>query len=428
MKIESIDDVHNYLDAIPPFKERGEKAADFTLDRFRNYCREAGNPQDRFPSIHVAGSNGKGSVCQIISSIYHEAGYNVGVFTSPHLLRYNERFVINGKQIKDEELTEFFRSHRILIERFHLTYFEVCTALAFWWFARREIDIAVIEVGLGGRLDATNVIHPLASVITTITYDHMNILGDTIAEITAEKAGIVKENTPVIVGNIPDEARSVIAEKARAMNASVFDSLMSYQPQAKNGSYVLHVGDERLVLESTLNAPIQAFNIGVAWQLSDVLQQTLPVKDEYRKQGIRKAGHLFKHTGRFEKLHPELNWYFDGGHNLQAIRVMKKMIKKRWKIEEPVLILSLMEDKVRKNMMEEFLDFKKICYHSLPLKRAATLEHIQQWLPEVQPFPVEKNARNRLFNEFESKLVIFAGSFYFYPTVVNWLTDFMERL
>lgn len=192
MTIESIDDVYKYLEAIPPFKERGEEAADFTLDRFRDYCKEAGNPQDQFPSVHVAGSNGKGSTCQIISSIYDEADYKVGVFTSPHLLVYNERFTINGKQISDEDLVDFFSSHRTLIERFHLTYFEVCTALAFWWFAKREVDIAIIEVGLGGRLDATNIIHPLASVITTITYDHMNILGDTIAEIATEKAGIIK--------------------------------------------------------------------------------------------------------------------------------------------------------------------------------------------------------------------------------------------
>jgi dihydrofolate synthase/folylpolyglutamate synthase len=426
MKIECIEDIYRYLEAIPPFKERGKDAADFTLERFRDYCREAGNPQDQFPSVHVAGSNGKGSTCQIVTSVYHEAGYNVGLFTSPHLLEYNERFIINGNKISDKELIEFFSTFGSLMRRFRLTYFEVTAAAAFWWFACRKVDIAIIETGLGGRLDATNIINPLAVVITTITYDHTDLLGDTIEQIAAEKAGIIKKDVPVVLGNIPDEARPIILEKTREMNAPVFDSLEYHPEYKKEKGYLLTIGGEQIALQSTLKTPVQAYNIAAVWQLVEVLEQKFPVKRGQRKEGIRKVNNLFRKTARFESLHPQLCWYFDGAHNLQAVRAMKKMIEMQQPVHETVLVLSLMADKMLKKMMIEFLEFKKIFYYSLSLQRAASLEDVQQWLPDAQSFPVGDQTRHHLFKEFESKLVIFAGSFYFYPTVVNWIEDYME--
>jgi dihydrofolate synthase/folylpolyglutamate synthase len=425
MKIECIEDVDRYLENIPPFKEKGKGAANFSLQRFREYCAEAGDPQDKFPSIHVAGSNGKGSTCQMITSMYCKAGYNVGLFTSPHLLAYNERFTINGKEISDAELILFFQQFGSLMRRYRLTYFEVAAAAAFWWFARRAVDIAVIETGLGGRLDATNIIDPAAVVITTITYDHLNILGNTIEEITAEKAGIIKEGVPVVLGNVPDKAHPVINKKAQKLRAPVMDSL-SYHPVYENGDYYLTAGGEQICLQTTLKTPVQAYNIAAAWGLTEVLRPQFPINEQQRREGVRDVENLFTRTARFESIHPQFCWYFDGAHNLQAIRAMKKTIETRQSVQETILILSLMKDKILKRMMTEFLDFKKIYYYSLSLERAASLEDIQQWLPNVQSFPVEDQARNHFLEEVESKLVIFAGSFYFYPTVVDWMSDYME--
>ncbi len=425
MKIECIEDVYRYLDNIPPFKEKGTEAANFTLQRFRDYCTEAGNPQDRFPAVHISGSNGKGSTCQIITSMYHKAGYDVGLFTSPHLLAYNERFTINGKQISDAELIRFFQQFGELMRQYRLTYFEVAAAVAFWWFDRCGADIAVIETGLGGRLDATNIIHPVAVVITTITYDHLNILGNTIEEIAAEKAGIIKEGIPVVLGNVPDKARSLINKKAQKMHASVMDSL-EYHPQYKDGIYKLTVDGEQIPLQTTLKTPVQSYNIAAAWQLTEALRPQFSVSEQQQKEGIRDVENLFTRTARFESIHPKFCWYFDGAHNLQAIREMKKTIETQQPVREAILILSLMRDKVLKRMMAEFLEFKKIYYYSLSLERAASLEDIQQWLPNVQSFPVENQARKHFLEEVESKLVIFAGSFYFYPTVVDWMSDYME--
>jgi dihydrofolate synthase/folylpolyglutamate synthase len=426
MPINNIEDVHAYLNAIPPFKSSGKAAADFSLDRFKEFCTAINNPQDQFPSIHVAGSNGKGSICQIIASIYYQAGYKTGLFTSPHLVSYDERFTINGKRISEAMLIEFFASHASLMKRYKLTYFEVSTALAFWWFARQQIDIAVIETGLGGRLDATNVITPLVSIITTITLDHTDILGDTIPEIAAEKAGIIKKNVPVVLGNIPAEARKVIYERAHSLQAPIYDS-MKYEPKFCGDAYCLTVNGERKSLQSTLQTPVQAYNIAAAWQVTKALEDKLPLTDEDRREGIRTVRNLFTHQARFELLQPHLRWYFDGAHNIQAVQAMKNVVRTLQPVRETILVLSLMRDKINEEMITEFSEFKRILYYSLPLERAATMKELQQWLPLAEPFPTEQEAQNKIFKEFESELVIFAGSFYFYATVKEWIANYQQR-
>ncbi len=419
----NIQDVWEFLEKIPPFSAEGSRAADFSLGRFRKFCAAIGNPQEQFPSIHVAGSNGKGSVCQLIASIYVQAGYEAGVFASPHMIRYNERFTINGVQIAEADLIAFFQAYTGLLKSFRLTYFEVSAAVAFWWFARRRVDVAVIETGLGGRLDATNIITPLASVITTITLDHTNILGDTIEAITAEKAGIIKPGVPVITGNIPDEARQIIYRKAKEEQAEVFES-MDLQPGWENGNYLLSPGAKQIALQSTLNVPVQAYNIAAAWKLTEVLQKSRPVTDIQRKKGIQEVGILFSNIAHFEQLHPALQWYFDGAHNIQAVRAMKKMVSTIQPVDESILIFSLMHDKISREMMAELSEFKKMLYYPLSSPRAATMKDIHSWLPAAQPFPDRRDARNETLKKFESELVLFGGSFYFYPTVRDWLSNF----
>ncbi|HYW35489.1 MAG TPA: Mur ligase family protein [Balneolaceae bacterium] len=422
--IENIEDVHNYLDEIPSFRNDGQPAADFQLERFAEFCAEIDNPQRQFASIHVAGSNGKGSTCQLLASIYEQAGYDTGLYISPHLISYDERFTINGRRIDDGAMIDFFQSFEGLINRYKITYFEVSTALAFWWFARQNVDIAMIETGLGGRLDATNIISPLATLITTVTLDHTDILGETISEIAAEKAGIIKPGVPVILGNVPHEAKQVIESKADAQDAPIFDST-AYLPAWNRGRYQLTIEGKERTFNSTLRTPVQAYNIAAAWQLTEVIQQDFPTTRAQRKAGIEKVGETFPNPGRFEQLHNTLNWYFDGGHNVQSVQAMKNMVKTIKPVNDSILVLALMNDKINKKMMSEFLEFKKIIYYTLPIGRAATIHDIQPWLPNVQSFPVDEESQNKLLNEFESELVIFAGSFYFYATVRDWLARYV---
>ena len=205
-----IKDVERYLLTLPKFSMVGAKAANFSLKKVKNFLQELGNPHKNFPSIHVAGTNGKGTVCHLLEATYRRAGYKTGLFTSPHLISFNERFRILGKPISDKKLLAFFAQVSSLLDTYNLTYFELSTVIAFTLFDHEFVDIAIIETGLGGRLDATNVLLPLLSVITSISYDHTDILGENLASIAWEKAGIIKKKVPCIVGKVPDERLSLV--------------------------------------------------------------------------------------------------------------------------------------------------------------------------------------------------------------------------
>jgi dihydrofolate synthase/folylpolyglutamate synthase len=189
------------------------------LHNVRRLLASAGNPERRFPAIHVAGTNGKGSTAAFLASAFMEAGYKTGLYTSPHLVRFTERIRINGREIPEQHLLRYVAAFRPAIEQTGATFFEATTCVAFRYFADENVDIAIVEVGLGGRLDATNTLAPLASVITTIGFDHMEYLGPTIPSIAAEKGGIVKKRTPVIVGLMPPSAERTISRIARERRA-----------------------------------------------------------------------------------------------------------------------------------------------------------------------------------------------------------------
>jgi len=189
------------------------------LHNITAFLEAAGRPQDNFASVHIAGTNGKGSTAAAIDAIMRQAGYRVGIFTSPHLVDFRERFRVNGRCMSRDYITKFIARHRSIIEEHRITFFEVCTALAFSYFAARKVDLAVVEVGLGGRLDATNTLSPLLSIITDISLDHTNILGETLRKIAYEKAGIIKERTPVLTGLLPPEARKEIIRVSRNRKA-----------------------------------------------------------------------------------------------------------------------------------------------------------------------------------------------------------------
>ena len=423
MPFTSADDVTQYLESIPRFQISGKSASDFNLDRFRKYCEAAGNPQDDFPSIHVGGTNGKGSTCQIMASVYQRAGYTTGIYTSPHMLDFRERFKINGEMIPENRLVEFFNIHESLLKSSRLTYFEISTAIAFWYFSTRDVDIAIIEVGLGGRLDATNVITPEASVITNVSLDHTDILGESIPEIAAEKGGIIKSGKPVVLGNLNEEAKMVLKEIARAKNSPVYD-VNELHPLFRSGTYILHPGNDKLVLESDLLTPVQVYNLAAAWMVCDVLQDQFPVTKEQFRDGVSRVRTLYPSLGRFEKIHSRYDWYFDGAHNTEAVRALKEAARRLAPLNEYTVVLSMMSDKVNEQLINEFSVFHKIFYHELHTPRAATIEQLKTHLPSLRPFPVTEKQQKLVFEEFETELVIFTGSFYFYSTVRDWIATF----
>ena len=204
--------------SMPTFQEEGATAYKPGLERITAFCRHLGNPQRNFFTVHVAGTNGKGSVSHIIAAVLQQAGYRTGLFTSPHLHDFRERIRVDGEMIPKQKVVNFVDKHREKMTELGLSFFEMTAALAFDYFAQSDVEVAVIETGLGGRLDATNVILPIVSVITNIGPEHTALLGDTLQQIAAEKAGIIKHGVPVVVLDEDNGAFPVIRKKAERNN------------------------------------------------------------------------------------------------------------------------------------------------------------------------------------------------------------------
>ena len=216
-------DTTNWMfNKFPMYQKIGAKAYKPDLGNITELLDFLGNPQNSFKTVHVAGTNGKGTVSHTLASIFQECGYKTGLYTSPHLLDFRERIRVNGQMIPEQNVIDFIGDNKEKFEEMQLSFFEMATGMAFDYFAKEKVDIAIIEVGLGGRLDSTNVIKPELSVITNISLDHVAMLGDTLEEIAFEKAGIIKPNTPVVIGETQQETKDVFIKKAKECNAPIF--------------------------------------------------------------------------------------------------------------------------------------------------------------------------------------------------------------
>ena len=216
-------DTTNWMfNKFPMYQKIGAKAYKPDLGNIVELLDFLGNPQNKFKTVHVAGTNGKGTVSHTLASIFQECGYKTGLYTSPHLLDFRERIRVNGQMIPEQDVIDFIGNNKEKFEEMELSFFEMATGMAFDYFAKEKVDIAIIEVGLGGRLDSTNVIKPELSVITNISLDHVAMLGNTLAEIAVEKAGIIKPNTPVVIGETQPETKDVFISKAKECNAPIY--------------------------------------------------------------------------------------------------------------------------------------------------------------------------------------------------------------
>ncbi|MEQ1745744.1 MAG: Mur ligase family protein [Saprospiraceae bacterium] len=268
-------EVLNYLYAqLPMFQRIGPAAYKKDLGNTLALCAHLGNPHTKFPSIHVGGTNGKGSVSHFLAALCQTTGLKTGLYVSPHYRDFRERIKVNGQYIPRKSVVDFVQEHRTVIEQIQPSFFELCVAMAFDHFARERVDMAVIEVGLGGRLDSTNVITPLLSVITNISYDHQNLLGDTLPLIAGEKAGIVKPGVPVVVGETHPESAPVFLKKAAETNSTIVFADQHFQVLEKEtGSWqttvydVFREGKPYLQnLEIDAAGPFQQKNLATALQ------------------------------------------------------------------------------------------------------------------------------------------------------------------
>jgi dihydrofolate synthase / folylpolyglutamate synthase len=434
-RFDSIGDVNRYLDSMPRFQTSGAAAANFSLDAIRAFCRGMGNPQDAVPAIHVAGTNGKGTTCHMIHAVCISAGCKTGLFTSPHLLAFNERFRINGVPMGDGDLLRFFRENARLTGDIPLTYFELSAAIAFWYFRDQKVDAAIIETGLGGRLDATNIVKPMCSVITSIGMDHADILGDTLTAIAREKAGIIKPGVPVVTGMLPDEAFRVVEHIAREKGAPLTRA-SALEPSFRDGRIDLrHPRYGRLELVCDLPGAVQARNAAITVAALDSVRERLPAGKEAIAGGIRSVRKLTGLAGRYEKLLPDRNWYFDGGHNTEALEHLMELVRELSgetvagdtadtvaNSYNATAVIALNRDKATDQVLGFYRAFKRVYYWPMEGERSASFARIRERIPDavlIEPDSGETCGPISHLNREE--LVIFSGSFYFYPVVKRWL-------
>jgi dihydrofolate synthase / folylpolyglutamate synthase len=326
----------NYLyDKLPMFSRMGSAAIKKDLTNTLSICEELGNPQEKFKSIHVAGTNGKGSVSHMLAAIFQTAGYKTGLYTSPHLYDFRERIKINGAMIPEEFAVRFVEKVKPLIETIQPSFFEITVAMAFDFFAEQKVDIAIIETGLGGRLDSTNIINPELSIITNIGYDHMNILGNSLEEIAGEKAGIIKKEKPVIIGEKKKETDQVFISKAKQQNAPLLfaeDYFSVEQLQTGNEFLKLTLRDigQKKTIELVLDLPgiYQDKNILPVLTAIDLLKQngwSIEEKTIYKAlQNVKKLTGLH---GRWEVLQTNPTIVLEVAHNEDGITQMLHHIK-----------------------------------------------------------------------------------------------------
>jgi len=293
------------------------------------------HPHRRFRSIHVAGTNGKGSVAHMLAAILQRAGFKTGLYTSPHLVDFRERIRINGEMMPQEEVVRFVEKHRAIIDRIHPSFFEMSVAMAYDFFAQQQVDIAVIEVGLGGRLDSTNIIHPMASVITNISYDHMDLLGDTLPKIAGEKAGIIKPGVPVVIGEEQEEVRDVFVHKAAEENSELVFASRLYHTNERhtngNGTQKLLItgpDKNQFTVESDLLGIYQQKNIPTVLAVTDILKKEgLPLTREGILGAIRETVKLTGLHGRWQIINRSPLLVCDTGHNQAGIREVVNQIE-----------------------------------------------------------------------------------------------------
>ncbi len=445
----ALDYIYSFVD----FSRKRNLTADesrFDLGRMRAFAARLGNPHRAYPVIHIAGTKGKGSVAALCARALREAGYRVGLYTSPHMQEFTERIRVDGKPISPQALAalvEEIKPHVAAVPR--LTTFEIITALAFWHFARREVDAAVIEVGLGGRLDATNIVEPVVSVITSLSYDHAAILGDTLAQIAAEKAGIVKEERPVVLAPQKEEALRSVARIAAERRAPLIQVGVDwlYAPLSRSlegqtmlvwsadeqplvDAYIESGGDaewEPTRLQLSLLGYHQVVNAATAFAALQVFREagfSLPLR------AIQRGFARTRWPGRFEILrrHPPL--VIDSAHNRDSILRLRLALDDYFPGYPVVLVFGASADKDVEGMFAELLPrvqhvIATRSTHPRALDPRALAPLGAQYARRVQVIePVEAAMQAALDLAGEDALVLVAGSIFIAAAARNvWKTQ-----
>lgn len=394
------DTINWMFNQLPMYQLQGASAYKKDLTNAYLLANHLGNPQQNLKCIHVAGTNGKGSTSHMLASIFQEAGYTVGLYTSPHLKDYRERIKINGYEISEDFVCEFITKNKTFFEANDMSFFEMSVGLAFDYFAKEKVDIAIIEVGMGGRLDATNIITPLVSVITNIGLDHTQFLGNTLEAIAFEKAGIIKPGIPVVIGEHTNETKSVFLAKAKENNSEIYfasELISENYPSDLIGDYQVH--NKKTVLQT-----IAIINSQKEFKISEPNSKT-GLLNVVKNTGLK---------GRWQILGESPKIICDTAHNKNGLEIVIKQIKKE-KYDTLHIVLGVVNDKDLEEVLPLFPSdaIYYFCKPNIPRGLNATIlqENAAKFNLKGEVYnSVSESYKNALQNATNSDFVFIGGS------------------
>ena len=406
------------LNFIHSFKGNGRRPQ---LERMRWLLKQAGNPQTHFPTVHIVGTNGKGSTTSYLQNILTKSGYQVGTFTSPYITRFNERISINGTEIPDKDLISLVAKAQVLLDDLEEhtaferpTEFELVTLLMFLYFDLKQVDMAIIEAGIGGRLDSTNVLSPELVICTSIGFDHTETLGDSLLDIANHKAGVMRENTPIVLGRVSTEVEHFFNQKSHDLQAplAIIDREIQLLPKDNQTIQISYDHWESPNLKLPMLGQHQENNAGLAVTAAHLLAQTFPkITDKSTQEGIEET----HWPGRSEWIGN--NIYLDGAHNPQGIASLKQVLKDNFANRRVHILFAGLRRKPLADLLEELRDYDITVtsfdfFEALPLddypqdfKRAADY---RDWLAQAE-------------SANSDDLFVVTGSLYFISSVRNYL-------
>lgn len=430
---ETIDYMFNQL---PMFQRVGASAFNKDLTKTIQFCEALGNPQDKFRSIHIGGTNGKGSTTHFLASILQECGLKTAIYCSPHYVDFRERMKINGEYISQEYVVEFIAKHRNLIEKLHLSFFEMTVGMAFQWYADQKVDIAVIEVGMGGRFDSTNVITPILSVITNVSFDHMQFLGDTIEKIANEKAGIIKKNIPVVIGETHPESAPVFVNTASEQTAPIYFADQIYQLEEVEGGswensnsfYKIFKNDQPVYDQLELNSTgdYQKKNLATVLsamdRLFDHIETSLPI-ETCIVVGLKNIAQNTSFIGRWQHVASNPMVICDSAHNEAGFQYLADQIKKR-NFNRIRFVFGTVSDKDMTKVMPYLSDHTEYYLTGISVPRGM---NVQILATHFQAYNLQHTIFNTVFDAFQAALaessqddlILVGGSIF---TVADFLT------
>lgn len=396
------------FNSTPVFEKIGAKAYKPGLQTTFALDEHFGHPHQKYKTIHIAGTNGKGSSSHTLAAILQSQGYKVGLYTSPHLVDFRERIRVDGECVPEQYVIDFVEENRAFFEPLHPSFFELTTAMALKYFAEQKVDYAVIEVGLGGRLDCTNIITPILSIITNISFDHTQFLGNTLAEIAGEKAGIIKPGVPVVIGEYLPETRPVFENKAKAENAPILFAQDFDVTRLENS--------EPSDVDMELKGSYQERNKKTILTALHILRQKLAISDEAIREGFAHVCELTGLRGRWEKLNDAPLTICDTGHNLAGWSYLAPQIN-AVKAETKHIVFGMVDDKDVAHVLQllkEKLENRVKYYWTQPsTKRAIPVEKLSELALKLglhgETYHSVKEAYNAALKNAEKDDFVFVG-------------------